>query len=170
MIKKTLLWFWILLKVSLVIYLPSAAADENLLSYGLGVFHSAENWPTETKFIRVAHRGDFDHISYWQAEGGLWVDTAGNGRYSSSFLAASVGLKIDLSPIYFSNSFGLAAIAVPDTYLGGVFPQFTEEFTIGVKGTNNTSLGLSYKHFSSAGIISPNMGRDFLILSLGVGL
>lgn len=161
------MWVGILLKASLMCE-KSAAADENVLSYGLGVFHSAEHYPVETKFLRVARRQDFDRLSYWQGEVGLWTDTAGQGRTGSGFAALSVGVKIDLKLVHFKNSLGLAAITSPDAYLGGVFPQFTEEFTVGVDGVNGTSLGLAYKHISSAGLVNPNMGRDFLILSIGV--
>lgn len=168
MIKKTLLWFWILLKVSMVAYLPSAAAEE-LISYGLGIFHSAENWPTETKVFRLAHRQEIDTMTYYMIEWGLWVDTAGNGRLSSTYVAGSIGVRVDLKPFFIANSLGLGAVAIPDAYLGGAFPQFTEELTIGVQGSNRTTIGLSYKHFSSAGIVSPNMGRDFVLLTIGVG-
>lgn len=164
---KFILWTALAFKISLLSQ-NSAAADEYVLSYGLGVFHSAEHYPVETKFFRLARRQDFDRVSYWQAEAGLWTDTAGEGRRGSAFVAASVGIKVDLKPICFNNSLGLAAITSPDSYLGGAFPQFTEEFSISVDGVNGTSLGLAYKHISSAGIVNPNMGRDFLILSIGV--
>lgn len=165
---KTILWMALLFKLFLLLSLP-AASDETVISYGLGIFHSAEHSPVETKIVRLARRQDFDSVSYWQLEGGLWVDIDGEGRSSSMFGAASVGIKVDMRPFFFRNSLGVGFITAPDVYLGGAFPQFTEEFTLGAEGTNGTSIGLAYKHFSSAGIVSPNMGRDFIILSIGVG-
>lgn len=146
------------------------ATSEDLMSVGFGAFKSAENSFTETKFIRLAHRDSLDSVSFYQLEGGIWIDGAGGGRLSSAFAALSLGMNVDLRPVFIVNSLGLAVITTPDAYLGGSFPQFTEELGIGIRGINATSVSLSYKHFSSAGIYNPNMGRDFFVLNMGVGL
>jgi hypothetical protein len=52
--------------------------------------------------------------------------------------------------------------------LGGAFPQFHGELYGGLRDSQGNGIGIKYNHFSSAGLVTPNQGRDFVLLELSV--
>lgn len=136
--------------------------------YGVGVFESAAGSPTETHILSVGAQFPLTKYFMWQIEGGGWNDVRSDmGRQSSFFFSPSLGLDLDFHPFYVQALIGPALITTPDVYLGGNF-QFTEELGFGIKDRRGVGIGLSYKHFSSAGIENPNVGRDFMTLKVFV--
>lgn len=125
----------------------------------IGIANSGKNSHAETKFVNVGHRDSFGFGLTYQYEFGGWVDIAGGGRSSSGYAAYQLGVETDGSVLARVMT-GPAIITTPDSYLGGVF-QFSEDFYIGLKGSNGNTVGILYKHFSSAGLETPNYGRDF---------
>lgn len=149
------------------LFCRACTADEVFASYGVGIFNSAVNSPTEVKLGDIGYRRDVWKGVYWQFKGGYWGDGSGDpNRSGSGFISTGPGLKIDFSPVELHTGWGLAAISSPDSYLGGRFPQFNGDLYLGVRDKNGAGVGLEYDHISSAGIISPNVGRDFMLVQI----
>lgn len=147
--------------VVLLLFISGSAYADPYASFLLGVFNS-----TGAKFLQVGYRGPIGLGFDYQTELGLWVDPQGNGRVSSGYIATQIGLQAgDLVKVHVFV--GPCLITSPDLYLGGVF-QFTEDFFIGLSGKNSNTIGVKYKHFSSAGIEMPNLGRDFVGIEVSI--
>ncbi len=152
--------FLILILISQV-----ACADEGLFDLGLGVFNSGKRTPSETKFLALGIQDDL--FGPWKTRGnvGGWIDNSGNGRSSSAFVGVQLGFEVDNKGIVGSVFTGPALITQTDSYLGGNF-QFYNSLNLGFRDTNSNYIGIMYRHLSSAGIASPNVGRDVLGLEL----
>jgi hypothetical protein len=153
--------------ISFFLFLPTTVIADTYFNYGVGIFDSyANSLPVKTfsgGYRKFAYKSFF-----WQGEVGLWGDTAGQGRQSSGYSNFSLGAQVDTGIIVFRSSWGICGITTPDSDLGGNF-QFTQDFFIGFKDKFfSNQIGLVYKHISSAGLESPNAGRDFLVLSIGL--
>lgn len=145
----------------------SSHAQEIGFSYGLGVFNSAKVSPTELKVANLAYRLELYNGIYWQTKVGYWGDGSGDpNRHSSFYLSTGPGLLVDLNPVELRSGWGLTAINRADSYLGGVFPQFNGEVYAGLRDKKGDGMGLKYEHISSAGLITPNLGRDFLMIEM----
>lgn len=155
-LKLTFLVVWF---IYTIVCLNPARAD-NYASFMLGVFSSARDAYTETKFLCVGHREPLIFGFTHQYEAGGWTDIAGGGRSGSLYAAYQVGVEAGEGAIG-RIMLGPAIITRPDAYLGGPF-EFTEDLFLGIKGGNGNIIGVKYKHLSSAGIYQPNEGRDLL--------
>lgn len=144
-------------------------AGEAFIAYGLGVFNSAKYSPTETKMINGGYRAEIYDGLYCQFKGGYWSDMSGDpGRRDSLYGSVGPGLEISLNPVEIRSGWSLGMISTPDKYLGGIFPQFNGELYVGVRDKKNDGVGVKYEHISSAGIVTPNFGRDFVTLELSI--
>lgn len=142
-------------------------ADEFSVGYGLGVANSAKHFAAETKVFTAAYRPEIYKGFYWQVKGGYWGDGSGDvARRSSFFGSTGPGMLIDLRPIEIRSGWGIATISSPDAYLGGRFPQFNGEAYVGLRDRSGNGIGVEYDHISSAGLVVPNQGRDFVVLQL----
>lgn len=159
--KTKLLALWALMYSTI-------AQAESFLGYGLGIFGSAQYTPAETKVLTLGYRDDFVFGLKKQWEIGAWFDSAGHGRSGSGIFSYQIGLEVTPGVFVLRSMHGLAYITNPDAYLGGSFPQFNHDIYLGVRDDRDRAIGLKYKHISSAGIFSPNMGRDFMMVELGV--
>lgn len=87
---------------------------------------------------------------------------------ASSFGSLQVGVDIDTSLFTASAFHGIGGISNTDSRLGSNF-QFFHDVCGGLKDdVTNATLSFCYKHISNAGITSPNLGRDFMIIKIGV--
>lgn len=147
----------LILACTLFLIVDDSYADDYATA-AIGIANSGKDSHAETKFVNAGHRDNlFLGLSY-QFEVGGWVDIRGNGRKSSGYGAYQIGVETD-GPTFARVMTGPALITTPDVYLGGAF-QFTEDFFLGLRGDNRNTVGLLYKHISSAGIEQPNVGRD----------
>lgn len=145
----------------------NAYADA-FVSYGFGLFHSAKNSVVETKNASLGYRGGIFKNLHHKVELGGWTDTRKDlGRNGAGYGFYSLGVYVDADNFYGYSFVGAGGVTRTDSMLGGHF-QFSEDVGIGIKDKRGVSIGLNYKHISSAGIYNPNQGRDFLQLSLGV--
>lgn len=142
----------------LLIFSDDSNAD-SYVSAMAGVFNSGKSSLSETKLINFGYRNELGFGFSYQFEGGGWADRVGQGRSSSGYVATQLGVQAGDSLIS-RLMIGPAIITSPDDYLGGYF-QFTEDFFVGITGKSGNTVGVKYKHFSSAGIEMPNVGRDF---------
>lgn len=136
------------------------------MTAAVGIANSGKNSHAETKFLNVGNRGDLGLGLSYQLEAGGWVDIAGGGRSSSGYGAYQLGVETD-GALFARVMAGPALITTPDAYLGGHF-QMTEDFYIGLRGHNNNTIGILYKHFSSGGLEQPNVGRDLAGVSVSI--
>lgn len=155
------------LSILAIILSSTAMADEAFLGYGLGVFNSAKQSSGEVKAFQLGYRDDLIDGFYWQYKLGFWGDGSGDkGRSSSGYASTGPGFRVDLNPIEIRTGWGIAAITSPDSYLGGRFPQFNGELYMGVRDKHGNGIGFQYEHISSAGLVTPNQGRDLVILQM----
>lgn len=142
---------------------------DTVAKYGIGVARSAEGGYSTTKHLSLSRQSVSYGMFVQQAELGFWTDAASwQGRKGSVYGDYSVGLETEtVTGIYAQALFGPALISTTDAYLGGHL-QFNTEAALALKGENGISIGLVYKHLSSAGIFNPNIGRDFLLFRVGV--
>lgn len=163
--------FLLLLKVGfLTLGLNEAhAGDSRLhLKYGLGLatggeVNSATRYVMAATYIPITENLFYQHI-----EVGGWVDRRRDiGRSNSFFGSYGIASRTKAGPFYGQAAVGLGFVGAPDTALGGSFPQFYQDFGVGIQGSNGMSLGIHFKHISSGGIHTPNMGRDLLGVDLG---
>ncbi len=142
-----------------LILMDNVEADE-YASAMVGVFNSGKKSLAETKLVNIGHREYGPGGLCFQYEGGGWVDSVGQGRSGSAYGALQVGVEAGDTVIARVVT-GPALISSPDEYLGGIF-QFSEDFFMGIRGNSESTVGIKYKHFSSAGLEQPNVGRDFM--------
>jgi hypothetical protein len=161
---------YFLLLFSLFLYSYSCFADsEQFIGFGVGLAESAVSSSGETKMFNVGEREFLYRGIYWENKLGYWGDGSGNpNRKSSLFGVSGVGMMVDLAPVELRAGTGLAIISTPDSYLGGRFPEFNENLGMTLRDKHGDGIGLTYSHFSSAGIVSPNIGRDFVTLELSI--
>lgn len=145
----------------------SAHADETFFSFGVGVANSAKHSSGETKVGNIGIRNEIYQGIYWQWKAGFYGDGSGDPtRKGSGYASVGPGMLIDLRPLELRAGYGIAAITTPDSYLGGRFPQFQGEIYIGLRDRRGNGIGVQYEHISSAGLVTPNQGRDFTVLQL----
>jgi len=144
-------------------------ADEAFVSYGVGVFHDADQWLGQMKIAEGGYRHFvFDGV-YVQAKVGYWGEGSNDKeRKNSAYAAVAPGMEVDLRPIELRGSYGVAIITTPDTQLGTRFPQFNGEIYIGLRDRRGDGIGIEYQHFSCASFCSPNQGRDAAALQLSL--
>lgn len=140
----------------------SAYSSDLKLKYHI----NATGEPSSLKAISVAYEGD-EGFFRSNTEAGYWADHRPGGQ-NSFFGMVGFGVRPVAGPIYIGVMQNFALISNKDAYLGGNF-QFVEEASLGVLDEKSQiSVGGFYKHVSSAGIFSPNMGKDFLGIQVGV--
>lgn len=144
---------------SLLLFIGLSANAESYINSGLGL----STGPNSVGLLSVGYQEKVLGSIYKQFEAGFWTDSNGFGRNGSGFGAASLGLEVLNGILIVKSSLGVSAITSPDSMLGGWF-QFTEDAFIGVHDGNGNIISVGYKHFSSAGIYTPNKGRDFILL------
>lgn len=149
-----------------VIFCKHLHAD-SYMSGMVGVFNTGKHSYSESKFLNAGYRQSWFLGLTYQLEIGGWTDVAGGGRKGSLYGAGLVGVETD-GVVMGRAMAGPALLSQTDTYLGGKFPQFTEEVFFGVSGKNRNEVGFKYKHISSGGLYQPNMGRDYFGIEMSV--
>lgn len=152
----------------LILLAPYRALADSFLKYGIGLSRSAESSASETKMFSLGFRDQLFGGLVYQYEGGMWIDSASKGRMSSAFFDAGIGLEVRSGDLVLRSIHGVAFISTPDSYLGGYFPNFNHDIYVGIKDSNENSIGISYKHISNAGLMPPNVGRNFVSIDLGI--
>jgi hypothetical protein len=140
--------------------------DEAFIGYGLGIFHDADTFMGQNKYMDVGYRETMWEGLYWQNKLGGWSEAGPDlTRKGGGFYSNGLGLEVDLSPVEVRGGGALALITSPDSQLGGNF-QFNEDFSVGVRDRKGDGIALQYNHLSCGPLCQPNLGRDFLILEL----
>lgn len=104
-----------------------------------------------------------------QLNSGYYVANA-LGEKSSFIGSLQGGLEVVGSGGAFAQFFfGPALISQDDAKLAGTF-QFHLTGGVGVRNNDGYGIGISWQHFSNAGIQQPNLGRDLLTLQVTIPL
>lgn len=157
--KRLLLFFLLLASFS-------AAQADIVLSVGVGKGITEEHGTPFERAAAIGYEFQTPIGIFIRPEVGGFVDFSGRGL-SSFWGSPLVGVRavsqvgpalhLAIGPAYLQN---------PDQILGGHF-QFSLEGGIELKD-ENFSIGLCWKHLSSAGIEMPNNGRDFIVAQVRV--
>lgn len=152
--------------------LPVLANAQSVhLKYGVGLGEgSAKDSPSEVRHLSATvYTKPITSIITPSIEVGGWADRRKDLKRKNSFFAAlGIGPQWVFGPLYGRAQAGLAGVSTTDINLGGRFPQFFQDFAIGFRGTNGVSMGVRFKHISSAGIHEPNRGRDMIGIDVGI--
>lgn len=141
-----------------------ARADDYAFRMGPGI---APGLTGKVKLFSIRTEEDLIYGIRFAKEGGFWVDNRGAGNDGSVYGKLQLGVAPgNVQGVYGSAFIGPALISQSDASLGGHF-QFSEDIGVGVRD-ETSFVHLGYVHFSSAGLSSPNRGRDFLIGSVGL--
>lgn len=145
----------------------SAFAD-TVVKYGSNVCNENEKLGS-TKTIFIADQTMIFGPFVRQYELGGWVDNSGiEGRRSSLLGGASLGVNVNAEIFFAQALVGPSLISHTDSNLGGHF-QFNNDIALGFRDPDTkATVGLSYKHVSSAGLASPNKGRDFIMFRVSI--
>jgi hypothetical protein len=143
-----------------------ALGDDVSIKGGAGIINNVLDG--QAKYFGV--RNEFPALAsltqVWELGG--YVDNAKQyGRKSSLVGKYQIGVTPGPNVGVYTKAFlGPCLISTTDAYLGGHF-QFCEDFGLGVRDMY-TFAGLNYGHISSAGLESPNKGRDWVTMEMGV--
>lgn len=154
-----------LVAVWAVLYAYDAKGQDVYMTGALGVFNSGKSSLSESKFANVGYRTSLGLFKQ-QVEVGGWIDRVGQGRADSAYAAYQIGWEVD-GPLIARIMTGPAMMTTPDVYLGGRF-EFKEDLYLGEEDKAGRMIGVKYNHLSSAGIYTPNIGRDFMGLEIGM--
>ena len=146
--------------ICLNVFCSFSLADEVTFDLGLGTL----NTTSTMKFMSLGVQEDLWTILKQRGSLGGWVDQS-LGNASSGFMAAQLGVEIVNNGWVGSAFFGPGAISQSDQLLGGWF-QFMSSIEFGFRDINGNYIGTMFRHFSSAGIETPNIGRNVLGLEL----
>lgn len=143
-----------------------ASADQVAFKYGVGTLLPDQS----SMSVKAFSISSQDYLGWGvteQVELGVFSDIYGEGRESAGFGFYSLGATVDAEPFRLQALWGVGGITNPDNRLGGLL-QFTYDMGLSLYNSHsNESIGVGYKHISSAGLSSPNRGRDFILMRIG---
>lgn len=134
--------------------------------FGTGVMNSSQTEYSQVKYGELGLRKRFNDTFEYDSGVGLWSDASRYpGAKSSLYLVARLGIEPHLRNLVVGYYLGPAFVTTPDTVLASNL-QVSQELIVGVRDARNVRIYISVKHFSNAGILQPNKGRNFV--GLGV--
>lgn len=142
-----------------------AKGDEILLDAGLGAFSTEGYSLSQVKFAKIGLQEDLWYSLKQRFNVGGWLDNRGQGRTSSAFGGYQIGFDVENDVFEASVFTGPSLISSTDVALGGIL-QFNETVFLGIRDKSGDTIGMAYNHFSSAGLESPNLGKDFMCLEV----
>jgi len=165
-IKIVVILSW--LAIALIIFATNYAKAEDdkfLINSGLGVFSTEGHSISQVKMLEMGIQEDLWYTLKQRLNGGAWLDARGDGRHNSTFAGYQLGFEVTNDVVQASIFSGPTLISTPDSALGGPF-QFNETIFFGIVDKQHDSIGITYNHFSSAGLEMPNQGKDFMGLGI----
>lgn len=159
--SKFLLVLAILLATFAIPLHAMAQDDQIVIDGALGILGSSGDTPVDVKFARLGVEEDLWYTLKQRFNVGGWTDNRGEGYSSSAFGGYQLGFEVRNSVLEASIFSGPTLISTPDVALGGRF-QFNETVFLGVVDVDGNTIGMAYNHFSSAGLETPNWGKDFV--------
>jgi hypothetical protein len=121
--------------------------------------------------FNVGYEDELTPLFRQKVEIGYWNDLLKSRGHKDSFHGAySIGAKIMPSPsggIYGESYLGVGLVQRPDVLLGSTF-QFSHDIGVGIEDGAGRAIGISLKHYSNAGLVKPNWGRNFIQFSFKI--
>lgn len=127
------------------------------------------NNKTAVKFVEFGRSGEYGKLAYTVGGGG-WIDNTGytykSGDWtykasSSYFVESLFGVEPKSEHFYLNYKLGPTIISNTDAYLGSNL-QCGHELGFGMRDIRDVRVGFVIKHMSNAGLVKPNLGRDWL--------
>lgn len=153
----------------LLITLTAPVRANIFASWGVEFDHPGTEDKGAVKFVEFGRSGEQGRLAYTVGVGG-WIDHTGYKTkaggltytaHSSGFAEALFGVEPKSDHFYITYKLGPAIITDSDALLGSNI-QCGHEVGIGMRDVRDVRVGLVLKHFSNAGIVGPNIGRNFL--------
>lgn len=120
------------------------------------------------KFAAIGYQNHIKNTIFdYQIEGGYFADATKGILQQTLFAGPSIGLSIENSGHYTKVFFGPSIVSHTDERLSIPF-EFNADFEFGFQDSRGVGMGIGFKHMSSAGLGSPNLGRDFLYLQISL--
>lgn len=141
------------------------SGEQGKLAYtlGLGAWFDSSNYKTPLDIEPAKHIGDaFKNYGEGYAKA---LKGASNRARSSPFVEMLFGVEPKSKHLYMSYKLGPAIIMYPDALLGSHI-QISHELGVGMRDDRDVRVGIVLKHFSNAGLVKPNVGRDFVLLRI----
>jgi hypothetical protein len=138
-----------------------AQDDQIVVDGGVGVFHSADKGLSETKMLTIGIQEDLWGPLKMRGVTGGWIDVSSPYKSSSALLSGQVGFEVNSNGLVGGIFSGPTLISNTDQLLGGHF-QFMDDLHLGIQDCHSSYIGVFYRHLSSAGLETPNIGRDVI--------
>lgn len=116
------------------------------------------------KLGALGYSARLSRIFDYQLEGGGFTSLTGDIAFYGT---VQLGFTIKGDRWYSSIFTGPSYISATNEYLNTNI-QISNDIELGFRDERGVKLALDYKHFSNAGVTSPNLGRDFLLLKVAV--
>jgi len=156
-----------ILLTSLAGYAKDRYPERIQTQYGIGIEHGG--FASHVKSVSLStYNPLFAGLSYGSQAGFL---SDARDDLSALYLFALVGTTLYPTQFFYvENYFGPGLITSTSKKLSGAI-QFSTHLGLGFrdKRTGN-EIGVLWKHISNGGINRPNLGRDLLMLSVGISI
>lgn len=161
---KKLLYLVAAIILTTLTTVPKTQADM-AIDFGLGALNTQGNPLSQMKFFKISKENEIWYPINHRFSLGLWEDRRGNGTSSSVFTAYQLGFEVHNNLLEMGIYGGPSLISAPDKELGGHL-HFNTTAVIGIRDKYGYFIGASYNHFSNAGLMEPNIGKDFISLEI----
>lgn len=155
----------ILLLLLLMSSLAWADQDQIVTDVGLGAFSTKGPSLSQVKFAKIGWEEDLWGPFKQKFNTGAWLDSRGPQYSNSAFLGFQLGFEVSNDIFQGSIFTGPNVISNTDASLGG-YLEFNESAFFGIVDKDKDAIGIAWNHFSSAGLSSPNLGKDFIGLQI----
>ena len=150
------------MKTLVLIFLCSIPVSaQQYMEAGTGLWNETQKQNSDVKFIEYGGIAVGNRYNLLGGVGHWWDASHYFGAKDSFYFRTGLGVAIRTLPLCPSLYFGPAFITSPDTVLATNF-QFALEGNLMLIDNRSMGLGITIKHFSNAGIVQPNIGRNFV--------
>ena len=172
-----------------LLLIPSIGQARIFAQWGVASSHPGTTKYSDVKFVEFGKSGSEGKLAYTCGIGG-WHDGSGyvggsgitikdvnTGHVHSKggelqekardsfFVETLLGVEPISDHFYISYKLGPAIISHTDALLGSNL-QIGHELSFGMRDNKEVRVGIVLKHFSNAGLLKPNLGRDFIGLRM----
>lgn len=156
----------ILSSLVILITMPTAQSDQKQINLGTNVLIK-QSKPFDVIYNSVAYKPKLSNHIHNKTDLGYWSEKPRKDRSSSLFLASGLGVEPEYKDFNLEAYSSLAVISKRDSRLSTNL-QFKHDIGVHYKIGDGYKAGVVYNHFSNAGIKQPNLGRDFVSLSISL--
>lgn len=156
----------ILLSLVNLIIMPIASSNETEIKLGSNTLLKNSH-PFDVIYNSVAYKVDVCPMLKNRTDIGYWSDSNKKDRRDSGFISNGFGIQPEYKDVNAELYSSIAYITHTDSRLSSKL-QFKHDIGIHYKVSTDYKVGVVYNHFSNSGIKSPNLGRDFISISISL--